>query len=141
MLYILLPFPMVRSLQLLFRPGDGKYSDSLTAAPGISPASSVYLSSNPLDFGRTTSVTLFGHSAPSPLESALTKIAPITRLESAVSKTKDLKPFRIRSYGKTRGKGGKVLTKLLPKPRTVLLVTAALLCVSSAFAQSPSPSE
>jgi hypothetical protein len=90
MLYILLPSPMLRSLQLLFRPRAGEYSDPLTGTPGFNPAS-VLLFANYLNFGRTPSVTLFGNSAPTPLESAFTKIAPITHLESAVSKTKDLK--------------------------------------------------
>ena len=47
----------------------------------------------------------------SPVESALTINAPITRLESALPKTQHLKPFRIRTYEKTQGGGGKLLTR------------------------------
>src|SRR5277367_5568129 len=45
-----------------------------------------------------------------PLQSALTKNAPITLLESALPKTLDLKSFRIRTYEKRRGEGCKLLT-------------------------------
>ena len=66
-----------------------------------------------------------------PLESALPQNAPITRLESALPKTQDLKPFRIRTYEKTPGGGGKLLTRnhskdfrpacpVYPEPRRVL---------------------
>src|SRR5208282_914591 len=48
-----------------------------------------------------------------PLESALTKNTPITPLESADPKTLDLKSFRIRTYEKRRGEGGKLLTGIL----------------------------
>src|SRR5882724_6757903 len=40
-----------------------------------------------------------------PLESALPKNAPVTRLESADPKSLDLKPFRIRTYRKGWGRG------------------------------------
>ena len=47
-----------------------------------------------------------------PLQSALTKNEPITRLESADPKTRHLKSFRIRTSKKRRGGGGKLLTKV-----------------------------
>jgi hypothetical protein len=40
------------------------------------------------------------------LESALTEKAPVTPLQSALPKSLDLKPFRIRTYEKRRGEGG-----------------------------------
>jgi hypothetical protein len=48
-------------------------------------------------------------TALNPLESALTKNAPVTRLESADPKTKDLKSFRIRTYEKGGGRGPQAL--------------------------------
>jgi hypothetical protein len=42
------------------------------------------------------------------LESALTKIVPVTRLESALANSLNLKPFRIRTYKKRRGRGATV---------------------------------
>src|SRR5271154_4284118 len=41
----------------------------------------------------------------SPLESALTKNTRVTRLESALPYSLDLKSFRIRTYEKRRGRG------------------------------------
>jgi hypothetical protein len=46
----------------------------------------------------------------SPSESALTKKQHVTRLESALTNSLDLKVFRIRSYKKKRGEGGEWLT-------------------------------
>jgi hypothetical protein len=51
------------------------------------------------------------NSALNSLESALPKNAPITPLQSADPKTLDLKSFRIRTYEKGRGEGGKLLTR------------------------------
>lgn len=51
------------------------------------------------------------HKSLSPIESPLTKNAPITRLESALPKSQHLKPFRICTYEKTRWEGGKLLTR------------------------------
>jgi hypothetical protein len=45
------------------------------------------------------------HQRATLLESALPENAPVTRLESALPKTLDLKPFRIRTYKKWRGEG------------------------------------
>ena len=39
------------------------------------------------------------------LESALAKIVSVTRLESALANSLNLKPFRIRTYKKRRGRG------------------------------------
>jgi len=47
----------------------------------------------------------------SPSESALTKKQRVTRLESALTNSLDLKVFRIRSYKKRRGEGVERLTK------------------------------
>src|SRR5215468_10308015 len=47
----------------------------------------------------------------SPLEYALPKNRRVTPLECALTKTKDLKSFRIRTYEKTPGGGGVLLTK------------------------------
>ena len=44
------------------------------------------------------------------MQSALAKNAPITLLESALTKTQDLKSFRIRTYEKGGGRGRKLLT-------------------------------
>ncbi len=49
----------------------------------------------------------------SPSESALTKNAPVTRLESALPKCLNLKSFRIRTYKIRRGEGSKRLTRSL----------------------------
>ncbi len=46
----------------------------------------------------------------SPLQSALAKNAPVTPLQSALPKSLDLKPFRIRTYGKRQGEGYELLT-------------------------------
>jgi len=46
----------------------------------------------------------------SPLQSALPKNPPTTRLESALPKTQHLKSFRIRTYRKRGRSGGKLLT-------------------------------
>jgi hypothetical protein len=46
-----------------------------------------------------------------PLESALPQNVPVTRLESALPKTKDLKSFRIRTYEKGWGEGVLLLTR------------------------------
>src|SRR5580704_6825850 len=46
----------------------------------------------------------------SPSESAVPKNAAVTRLESAVPKSLDLKSFRIRTCEKRRGEGWKLLT-------------------------------
>src|SRR5713226_7560327 len=51
------------------------------------------------------------HFLLSPLVCADPKNAPITPLECAVPKTKDLKSFRMRSSEKTRGVGDKLLTR------------------------------
>jgi hypothetical protein len=51
------------------------------------------------------------HHSLSPLESTLPKNGRVTRLESADPKTLDLKSFRIRTYEKGRGEGGKRLTR------------------------------
>src|SRR5271163_1605204 len=48
-----------------------------------------------------------------PVESALPKNPPITPLQSSDPKTLDLKSFRIRTYEKRRGEGGKLLTGIL----------------------------
>src|SRR5258707_614210 len=45
------------------------------------------------------------------LECADPQIAPITPLECAVPKTKDLKSFRMRSSEKTRGGGGQIVNQ------------------------------
>ena len=45
------------------------------------------------------------------LESAHPENAPVTRLESALPKSLDLKPFRIRTYENWRGEGDKMLTR------------------------------
>ena len=47
----------------------------------------------------------------SPSESALPQNPSVTRLESALPKSLDLKSFRIRTYKKWRGEGGKLLTR------------------------------
>jgi hypothetical protein len=46
-----------------------------------------------------------------PLQSALTENARVTRLESALTKLLDLKSFRIRTYEKRWGEGCKLLTR------------------------------
>ena len=46
----------------------------------------------------------------SPLQSALPKNSPVTRLESALPNSLDLKSFIIRTYEKTPGGRGKLLT-------------------------------
>jgi hypothetical protein len=46
-----------------------------------------------------------------PLESALPRNSPITRLESALTNSLDLKSFRIRTYKKRWGEGVLLLTK------------------------------
>jgi hypothetical protein len=51
------------------------------------------------------------HPPLSPLESALPQNNRVTRLESALPKSLDLKSFRIRTSKKWRGEGGKVLTR------------------------------
>ena len=51
------------------------------------------------------------HSPLSPLESAHPQNCRVTRLESALPKSLDLKSFRIRTYKKRRGEGGKLLTR------------------------------
>jgi hypothetical protein len=48
-----------------------------------------------------------------PSESALTKNAPVTLLESALTKCLNLKSFRIRTYKIRRGEGSKRLTRSL----------------------------
>jgi hypothetical protein len=60
------------------------------------------------------------HSPLSSIESALTQNAPITRLEPALPKTQHLKPFRIRTYEKTGGRGYSLLSVncTLPPPAT-----------------------
>jgi len=61
------------------------------------------------------------HLSPlSSIESALTQNAPITRLEPALPKTQHLKPFRIRTYEKTGGRGYSLFTVngTLPPPAT-----------------------
>ena len=44
-------------------------------------------------------------NALTPLQSALTQNAPVTRLESALTNLEDLKPFRINTYKKGGGEG------------------------------------
>ena len=51
------------------------------------------------------------HSPLSSVESAVPQNAPITLLESALPETQHLKSFRIRTYGKRWGEGGKLLTR------------------------------
>src|SRR5208282_4702067 len=51
-----------------------------------------------------------GPTPVSAVESALTKFASVTRLESALAKTLDLKSFRICTYKKRGGRGSKILT-------------------------------
>jgi hypothetical protein len=51
------------------------------------------------------------HPPLSPLESALPQNNRVTRLESALPKSLDLKSFRIRTSKKWRGEGGKLLTR------------------------------
>jgi hypothetical protein len=72
-----------------------------------------------------------------PLQSALTKSAPITLLESALTNPLDLKVFRIRTYRKPRGEG--------PKRLTTIQVAHALLPVlrrpRSQGAQQPIPDQ
>ena len=47
-----------------------------------------------------------------PVESALPKNTPVTPVQSALPHSLDLKPFRIRTYGNRRGRGGDLLTRL-----------------------------
>jgi hypothetical protein len=56
-----------------------------------------------------------------PLESALTENASVTPLESALPKWIDLKSFRIRTYEKRWGEGGKLLTR----PATTTLLNSS----------------
>src|SRR5690348_3758275 len=59
------------------------------------------------------------HPALTPLESALTKIASVTRLESALPKTLHFNPFRIRTYEK-RGEGeGQLSTRIVARMPSV----------------------
>jgi hypothetical protein len=63
--------------------------------------------------GRTPNIPIFRlENVLTPLESALPKNAPVTPLQSADPKTKDLKSFRIRRSEKGWGEGGKLLTRI-----------------------------
>jgi hypothetical protein len=53
------------------------------------------------------------HRSLTPVESALTERRRVTRLESALPNSLDLKSFRIRTYEKTQGEGVKLLTSAL----------------------------
>src|SRR5579859_2259973 len=77
-------------------------SSLLSSACCLSPSSRSGYSICRL-FSFHESRTTLGRSL-TPLESALTKITPITRLESALPKTQHFNPFRIRTYEK-RGEG------------------------------------
>ncbi len=69
------------------------------------------------------------------LESALMQNAPITRLESALPNSLDLKSFGIRTYENTRGRGSERLTSL---PAYSLLATHySRTFLSSLFSSQP----
>jgi len=67
MLYILLPSPMFRSLQLLFRPGAGEHSVSLAALHAFRLAPPASLFGRYLNVDRRPCAALYGHSRPIPL--------------------------------------------------------------------------
>src|SRR5271155_1399001 len=76
-------------------------------------------------------------------ESALTKFASVTPLESALAKTLDLKSFRIRTYKKRGGRGSKILTTTRPAGSSSIpcVIAAALLWPALVFAQSPNATQ
>src|SRR5271163_5332293 len=74
-------------------------------------ASVVVLASQRCRTGWCRRFAAIAHRRVNLLESALPENAPVTRLESALPKSLDLKPFRIRTCEKWRGWGGKVLTR------------------------------